>query len=437
MRQYNVKSYKELLESLKKASVEIGAIINIESDITVADAIEIKEYNNLKITSQNGSTLIGGLTDCHWEQEGDFLTFKTEFEPRMLIINDSLRDKSSYPENGFLEYSNTSDLLWRGSRNGGWNRIPTTEELTHVSVNPKDLPENLDIDNCDIRVMHEWDESTVAIKDYDSTTGIITTKYPMGHPAGTFGKNQYQISNTRSGLKTPGTWCYDRKNKKIYYYPIVGETAQNIKSIIPVSNSIIKVKNCKNITIENLKIKFSNSRCGKIAGLRAINPDGAIQVEQSENINIDMTEISFSGGQGIKFLNSKNISVSNCIITKCAACGIATYDCENELISYNEITDIGILDFSAVAIHAGGKSLLVYVLGGNITEKGQTIVEYNSIDNVPYCGITCSGDSHIIRNNKISRCMMILGDGGAIYCSRGNKTLIHENYICDIPEKNA
>lgn len=428
---YNVATQKEINDVLKQNKNDI--IINVETDITVTEPICIDGCRNLKLMSQNGAKLSGGVVVENFKREGEYLTFETAVEPRILIVNASVKARSSYPDNGYFECLDQTDLRWMNSVNGGWNRAPEYDELTHITVNNDDVLEELDILNCDVRAIHIWDESTVAVKEYDKATGVITTSSPMAHPAGAFKRHQYQFLNTMYGLKVKGTWCYNRTEHKIYYLPEEGENETNIKAIIPISHSVIRITNSADVSVENLSVFVSNSECGVIAGLRGVHPSGAIQVENSENITLDMLEVSLSGGQGIKVLKSKNIEIKNCIISKCASCGVVTFECENENISHNEIFDIGMFDFSAIAIHAGGKSLLLYVLDGKQEEKGQSIIEYNTIDNVPYCGITCSGGPHIIRFNKITRCMKVLNDGAAIYCSRGNGTLVEGNYITSVP----
>ena len=429
---YNVTTQKEINDILKQLKNDI--IINIENDITVTEPICIDGCKNVKLMSQNGAKIIGGIVADNFKREGEYLTFETDVEPRVFVVNSAVKSRSSYPCNEYFECLDKTELKWMNSRNGGWNRAPEYDELTHITINKEDIPKELDILNCDIRAIHVWDESTVSVKDYDDVTGVITTSSPMAHPSGAFDKHQYQFLNTMYGLKEKGTWCYNRKECKIYYLPEDGEDESNIKAIIPVSHSVIRIINSTDVCVENLSVYVSNSECGIIAGLRAVNPSGAVQIENSEHIKLDMLEVSFSGGQGIKALKSKNIEITNCIISKCASCGIVTNECENENISHNEISDIGMFDFSAIAIHAGGKSLLVYVLDGKKEEKGQTVIEYNTIDNIPYCGITCNGGPHIIRFNKITRCMTRLCDGAAIYCSRGDKTVVEGNYITSVPE---
>lgn len=440
MGNYKVKTYSELEEALRNASLKKeAAVICIENDITFEKPIEIDGLKDVTITSENGNTLLGGKVFHKWDREGRFMTLRMETEPRVLIVNGRLCSKSAYPEEGSILVKDVTDVRWMDSRNGGWNRPLNEEELTHATVDPAEIPEELDINNCDMRICHIWDESTVAVKAFDRKTGVITTRYPMAHPTGAFrekGKGLViacRFLNTRYGLTKPGSWCYDRAEKKIYYLPLEGQNEENVEIMVPVSASLLKLKNCSDVVVDNLKLCLSNSECGQIAGLRAVNPSGAIQVEDSQNITMNMLDISYSGGQGIKVLRSKQITVENCVIHKCASCGILTFECEDERIAYNDLKDIGMYDLSAIPIHAGGKSLLVFVQDGRVPERGQTIIEYNTIDHAPYCGITCNGGPHIIRNNKLTRCMLELDDGSAIYCSRAEGTLIKNNYISDIP----
>ncbi len=300
---YNVATQKEINDVLQQNKNDI--IINVETDITVAEPICIDGCRNLKLMSQNGAKLSGGIVVENFKREGEYLTFETAVEPRILIVNASVKSRSSYPDNGYLECLDETDLQWMNSVNGGWNRAPEHDELTHITVNNDDVPEELDILNCDVRAIHIWDESTVAIKEYDRATGRITTSSPMAHPAGAFKRHQYQFLNTMYGLKVKGTWCYNRTEHKIYYLPEEGENETNIKAIIPISHSVIRITNSADVSVENLSVFVSNSECGVIAGLRGVHPSGAIQVENSENITLDRLEVSLSGGQGIKVLKSK------------------------------------------------------------------------------------------------------------------------------------
>ncbi len=434
---YNIRTFDQFIKAAEDVKKECRVIINIENDIYLHHAVEFSGCSNLEITSSNGASLTGGIVNPEWIREGDYLTFYTEIMPRMLIINEKPVPQTSFPADGYLENTDICTYGWLNSRNGGWDKTPTPFDLTHITSKPGDIPDSLDIENCDIKVIHQWDESTVSIKGYDASSGIIECENVMAHPAGAFGVHKYQFINTAYGQPQKGKWYYDKKQKKIYYCPADGECAENISAMIPQADSLIVIKDCKNVSVNSLNFVLSNAVTGVISGLRAINPIGAIQIEDSENVNLDMLEISFSGGQGIKCVRSKKTCITNSIIENCASCGIATFKCKDEYIGYNVISDVGLVDFSAVSIHAGGKSELVYVLDGSKEEHGQTVIDSNTIDGSPYCGITCNGGPHIIKNNKATRCMQILKDGGAIYCSRAIGTLVKDNYVSDVPSDTA
>ena len=424
---------EELFENIKisKQDNDLTEII-IQNDIILKKTIILNGIENLRIISYNNSKLIGGTENPELEREGKFITVRTDIEPRFLMVNGEFRERSCFPRDKKIHLLDKCEFKWTNSRNGGWDKQPALYKLTHLTVDEKDIPKELDIENADICLMHIWDESTVSIENINN--GIITTKNPIAHPPGAFGRDDYYILNTKYALQE-GNWCYDRKNKKIYYYTYSNEN--NINISFPYINSVIKVENCINIEIKNISILLANAECGQIAGLRAINPLGAIDVKSCENVKLNSITVSKSGGNGIKFIQSRNIKVFGCKIDSCLSGGIVTYECENEMIQNNKIENIGLYDFSAIPIHAGGKSLLPFVLDGSKEEKGKTEIIGNYIKNAPYCGITCSGGPHLIKDNIVLSCMEKLNDGAGIYCSRANGTIIENNLISDINKYNA
>ena len=438
MKSFSVNNGKQMHELFSAEKPPMSDItIKITDNIFADEPIVIKNCSDLTFSADTDTQVFGGYTKISWEKSGNILSARLDTMPRMLIINDEVKKLSQYPRNGYLKSKDQCTLKWQNSANGGWDKKPTHDELTKITVDTKDIPENLDIENCDIRMLHTWDESVVSIKKYDKSGGTIFLEHEAAHPSGAFNRHDFLFLNTRLGISEPGTWYYDKKEKIIRYHLQENEPPENITCFIPQSNGIFKFENCKNITVENLHLSLSNSESGKISGLRAVNPSGALSFEKCENIFVKNCTVSYSGGQGIKFLKCKNVNISNCLIEKCAFCGIVCYECENENINSNRIRDIGLCDFSAVSIHAGGKSVLPYVLDGKKEEKGSAVIFSNRIENSPYCGIVCSGDNHTIENNYLYGCMQKLSDGAAIYCSRAGNTKILNNYICGMTSEQS
>ena len=76
-------------------------------------------------------------------------------------------------------------------------------------------------------------------------------------------------------------------------------------------------------------------------------------------------------------------------------------------------------------------------MDGCRAESGGVAVSGNTITDAPYCAITCGGGPHIVERNRIRRCMTVLHDGAAIYCSRGRRTVIRGNYVSEISGRAA
>ena len=263
------------------------------------------------------------------------------------------------------------------------------------------------------------------VSTYDPENGEIGFESELGHPAGSFNRYNYQFLNLRDGMTEPGTWYADLDDGWVYYYPEEAD-GDSFTGIIPAANTLIRIDGGANITLSDIELSFSGAE-RVISGLRSINLNGAIEVWDSKNISLLNLNIHDCSGNGIKVMNSENSEISCCRITSMGAGGIFTHNCVDERICFNHICDIGLSAYSSIGIHAGGRSMLVWVLDGKPREHGRTELRGNRIERVPYCGITCNGGPHIIEGNVLADCMMKLNDGGAIYVSRGERTILRKN----------
>ena len=364
--------------------------------------------------------------DLLWECE-----IPKGIEPRMLakIIDGKLeiRERSCYPSNGTLTNLDKTDVQWMSSQFGGWNRKPSIEERSRMTVRPDDLPPSFSVENAEITQFHIWDESTTLVKSYNPQDGVIQFASPAEHPAGAFDRHGYVIRNTMAGMEKPGCWMFDRTASKIIYHPLPDEEATGPQDYrIPVLENAIHISGTTNITLDNLTIRGANSNT-MTPGLRAINPPGAIYADKSTSLTLSNIRILQCAGQAIKTMQCKELHISNCTISDCGAGGILCMESMPATIEDNTIFRIGRLNYSAPAITAGGKSLLVYVQDGSVPEEDSCLVKNNIIEDAPYCGICCCGGPHCIEGNTVSNVMLKLHDGGAIYVSRGYKTVLRGN----------
>ena len=403
--------------------------IEIVGDITLMSPIELSEKDNgLTI---RGGRISGGVVLDKWERDprdDRFLRARLPegAMPRMLIVDGRAQKLSVYPCNSFLEHKDEPlDLRWLNSANGGWNRPPSVHELTHVHVDPEDIPIGLVAGSTEIRIYHSWDESTVPIKSFDRTSGEITLASSLTHPAGSFDKRVFQLINIREGMTDLGCWYFDADEGYIYYYPERG--AEDFHAVIPLVNTLIKINGASNITLMDIEL----SHCGServSSGLRSANLGGCVDIVDSSRIMLYSLKIHDSAGHGIKIVGSSAHRTLRCEIFNMGGGGIFTHACSEEEIRENNVRDIGLIAYSSVGIHAGGRSMLVWVLDGKPEERGTTLILGNRIERCPYCAITCNGEGHIIENNEVIDFMQRLSDGAGIYVSRGREVIVRRNY---------
>ena len=117
---YNVTTRKEIEDILNQHKNDV--VINIEKDITVSEPICIDGCKHIRLMSQKGAKLSGGIVVEKFKREGKFLTYETAVEPRILIVNSLVKPRSSYPDKGCLTGLDQTDVKWMNSINGGWNR---------------------------------------------------------------------------------------------------------------------------------------------------------------------------------------------------------------------------------------------------------------------------------------------------------------------------
>ena len=403
---------EEAFDEICKLPTNVDKTIEIVGDLVLDGPIELSSHDSgLTLL---GGRIIGGVRLDKWEtdpRDGRFVRAKLPegATPRSLSINGTARRIAVYPADGFLKLNDEPEnLKWLNSVNGGWNRALTDYELTHVHMDPDNIPIGAIDGSAEIRVYHSWDESTVPIKSIDRLRGEITLCSPMTHPAGTFGKKDVQFINIREGMTACGTWYFDAAEGYVYYYPENDE--QIISAVIPVQERLIRIKGSRNITIRNTELSdCSTPRVS--SGLRSANLGGVIEIENSERIFLSGLNIHDASGHGIKLTGVKGHRIENCKIYNMGGGGIFTHASEDEEISGNEITDIGLFAYSSVGIHAGGRSMLVWVLEGKPRERGKTVIRGNRVERAPYCAITCNGRGHVIEDNTVVDFMQRLHDG--------------------------
>jgi hypothetical protein len=370
--------------------------------------------------------LYGGRKVAGWKKDGEkFYSAELpgvksrEWDFRALVVNGRFCPRARLPEQGFFNHLNKFDVPWMTSTGGGWKRKPTNEELTTLKYRPEDIGPWLDVNNAEITIYHEWDESLVGLAAMDADSKTLTFASPSGHPPGAFGVSKYVIRNVREGLTQPGQWYLDRTAGKLVYWPLPGEDMAQAQVIAPTIESIIRIQGteksrARNITIRSLTLSVTTTPL-EAGGFGAGKFDGAVSVTFAENCRLLGLEITNVGGQGIK-ASGNGLSIERCHVHHAGACGIRCRGTE-AVVTDNHIHDVGLTYPSAIALQGGGKDCQI---------------SHNEIHDCTYTAINCGGERNRIEHNLIYRAMQELHDGGGIYCFAGKDLVLRGNFIRDI-----
>lgn len=362
--------------------------------------------------------LCGGIPISQWIKNNHLyyatLPSTHKWDVRLLQVNGQYRPRARYPKDGTLTHLSVFDVPWMSTTYGGWQRKPTTEELTTLKYNPADLPE--DLSNAEVTVFHMWDESVSAIQSHDRLNNTLKLTPELGHPPGAFGVKKYCLWNLAAGLTTPGQWYYHRLNNRIVYWPLPGEDMATAQVIVPTQNTIFRIDGAKKLILRNLTLAVTTVPI-MTGGFAAGNYPAAIELANTEYCLLDGLTIQNVAGHAIKARkNAKFTRIENCDISFCGAGGIYVSGEKTE-IRNNLVHSIGLAYPSSIGINGGGKN---------------SVVAHNEIRNTPYSAMTFGGENTIIESNLITACMKVLHDGAAIYVFGGKNVTLRGNHAYDI-----
>lgn len=347
--------------------------------------------------------------------------------------------KNDNPENKH-NANKAIDGLVTPENNNGW-LVPKYYGLGDLTVGS---PETIEI-----HTLYLWYH---AIRHVDSASGDGTELYSES----TGGYMPTWAANSYAFIDTAGEWYIDRDAKKIYYK--ADGTMDDKVAILPVTEQIINMKDCENVTFEGITFEHTSWTHPSVAmyldqqantyyeNQKWVQAPAGILLLRCANIAFDKCEIRNMGTAGIKFKSdgdgtTTGCSVTNSLIHDISFSGIIVGEVyghhgyqthmlvKDTVIRNNYITRVGLDMFDSPAIIA------CYTNG--------TIIDHNEIAYCPYSGISTGwgwdqdGDAAHeelgnlqVTNNLVHDTGKTNRDGGSIYNlgpSKGSK--MHGNYI--------
>ena len=425
-------------EAARKAGPGPHRIVLLPGDYYLEKTFELTAKDSgltVEAAVTNSVTLYGGKPVTGWRRDGERFWCaelpgikEGKWDFRALVVNGRMPARARLPEAGTFTHSSVFDVRWLSSVGGGWERKPTTNELTTLVYNPADLPASLDVRNAEVRVYHMWDESLVGVASNDAARHTLHFATPAKSPAGAFGVKKYVVFNTREGMARPGQWYLDRSGGRVVYWPLPGEDMAKAQVVAPALERVIRVLGtqkapAEKITLRGFSVQATTTPL-KPAGFGAGEYDGALNLVHVRECAVDGLKICNVGGQGIQSSNLSACRIARCEIHDTGACGIRTSGNASSVAS-NYIHYVGVYHPSATALQVGHS-----LKEGEAAGSGFHVYR-NEIHDVPYCGMIGGGGGHVIEENLITRVMLELQDGGAIYGGM-KRCVLRGNVVRDV-----
>lgn len=406
------------------------------------------EDSGLQIEGEEGSRLLGGRPISNWYKKSETLwaapvpeAKQGSWDFRMLIVNGRYADRARYPEKGFLIHRSVFDVTWKSTHEGGWEREPSSEELTSLDYDPADIGESFVPENAELSVFHMWDESLVGVKSIDREKHRITFTNAAGHPPGAFATNykfekRYVVWNTIEGMIKPGNWYLDRQHGEVVYWPLEGENPDKLDIVAPLLENVIIARGDDDNTLQGLNLSMltiTATNAPLMSGAFGAKLfDGAISLKRVEDTHLRDLEIHNVGGHCIK-ADGNRMKIENCHLHDAGA-GAIRYVGSETIIRNNHIHDIGKTFPSAIALYVGATD-------PNVPEEWEPglsytncTIDHNELHHVPYAAICAGGKNLKITSNLIYEAMQDLYDGAGIYITFCTNALVKHNFIRDIKD---
>lgn len=369
-------------------------------------------------------------------------------------------------------------------------------DMEHTSIQyPTDAPfrewENIEDIEVIVRSIAVWQMSILPLTKVDMVNQIATVSIPSLYLISQMWywldkSKSIWIENAVDFIDEPGKWALDRKEGKLYYWPLNDRPSDELYA--PLLKEYIKIEGALDVEykmdipvthleLENLEFIHGerdtwpeNYRGYELQHSWDLydRDNSVIRLRGAEQCAVKNCKIHASNGGAIRLdLYCKNNTITNNMIYDIGGAGITlagygpgTKDVNTKnLISNNSICDIG--------------KIYWHSLGIFVWQSSENTISNNLIHDVPYTAIAVSGRivftkaisecsktirwfeidgnpegfleqipylhsrDNLVTKNEIYNAVQVMGDGDGIYISgagKGNKIL--NNYIHDCPSEH-
>lgn len=182
-----------------------------------------------------------------------------------------------------------------------------------IRFQPGDVQPWETLDDAWVVMFHSWNTSMHFIKNLDLDNHIleftIGSERPMGYwqPSG----QRFFIENLFEGLDQPGEWYLNRKTGVLYYYPMPGETPENVRAVAPVTQQLLVLQGnpeneafVEHLAFKGLRLHYTEYTLpeqGYPGGQAAVAVNAALEAIGARNCLIEACETGHAGNYGVWF----------------------------------------------------------------------------------------------------------------------------------------
>ncbi len=193
-------------------------------------------------TGKGEAILSGGRLVSGWKPGKNRLwvaQLEPELDFRQLFVDGRRRPRARTPNFGY--FRTDGPLVPAIPR---WFASP--EERRQGSegfrIAVEDLPHWTSLDDLEVNVFHQWSHTKHWVKELDPASRAVFFTNRFHWDFGYWENRQrYYLENSREALDSPGEWYYDRRDGKLYYWPIEGESPETLQAIYPVIDRLIDI----------------------------------------------------------------------------------------------------------------------------------------------------------------------------------------------------